>query len=101
MNADDYKIEADKYLDLALTCRNGYEHLTNADVIALAQVNATLHLANQQRVANLIAITNSAPDYAPYIAADRDSAKHHVQMVTNDRRFRARLRDEVLKGLGL
>ena len=55
MNADDYKIEADKYLDLALTCRNGYEHLTNADVIAIAQVNATLHLANQQRIANLLA----------------------------------------------
>lgn len=55
MSAGDYKAEADENLRLALTSMNGYQHLTTADLIALAQVNSTLELAEQQRIANLIA----------------------------------------------
>lgn len=54
----DYKAEVDENLTLALTCPDGYQHLRTADLIQLAQVNATMHLAEQQRIANLIALWN-------------------------------------------
>ena len=53
MNDADYKAEADANLSIALA--GGYQHLATADLISIAQVNATLHLAEQQRVANLLA----------------------------------------------
>ena len=68
MNDADYKAEADANLSIALT--GGYQHLATADLISIAQVNATLHLAEQQRVANLIAYRALHPDHGA-LAIDR------------------------------
>lgn len=52
----DYRVEADDNLKTALNYPNGYQHLRTEDLIALAQVNATLEVAAQLRIANLIAV---------------------------------------------
>jgi hypothetical protein len=53
--------EAAQNLTMALERKDGYQHLSPADLIALAQVNATLEVAAQLRIANQIALLNSAP----------------------------------------
>ena len=40
----DHAKRANEYIDLAEKCINGYEHLSVSDLIALAQVHATLAL---------------------------------------------------------
>lgn len=54
MSAVDYKVEADENIALAIEYPLGYKHLSASDLIALAQANATIALAEQQRIANLI-----------------------------------------------
>ena len=55
MNGVDYKVEADTNLSMALAYSDGYVQLSVTEILAIAQVNATLHLANQQHIANLLA----------------------------------------------
>ena len=38
----DHKVAAKEFLDLAETCIDGYQHLTVSNLIAMAQVHATL-----------------------------------------------------------
>lgn len=71
--ATDYKIEADDNLTLALEHTAGYGHLSTAHLIALAQVNATLAVAEQQRIANLIALAGQQRiDTGIYETVDHD-----------------------------
>lgn len=81
MSATDSRVEADQNLTLALQNPLGYQHLSTADLIALAQTNATLYaaeqtaeLVKQQQIANKIAValveqvgalaeTNTQPGY--------------------------------------
>jgi len=55
MSGADYKVEADTNLSMALAYSDGYVQLSVTEILAIAQVNATLHLANQQHIANLLA----------------------------------------------
>ena len=72
MNADDYKVEADTNLSMALAYSDGYVQLSVTEILAIAQVNATLHLANQKHIANLLAYQalhpNSHTDLDNYVA---------------------------------
>lgn len=49
----DFKVEAVDNIRLALEHPNGYHGMSSAELLQLAQVNATLELAEQQRIANL------------------------------------------------
>lgn len=75
MSAADYKVEADQNLALALEYPLGYKHLSTADLIALAQVNATLALAEQQRIANLIEVGR---DRDRQLDRELNDPKYHV-----------------------
>lgn len=46
---NDHKSAAKEYLDLAETCIHGYQHLSVSNLIAMAQVHATLALAQGTR----------------------------------------------------
>lgn len=60
----DHEAEAAENLTIALTRPDGYQHLRVEDVIAIAQTNAMLAVAEQQRIGNLIAVWTMTEDDA-------------------------------------
>lgn len=91
MSAADYKTEADENIKLAQEYPIGYQHLTTSDLIALAQVNATLALAEQQRIANLIAYSNVL----------EENQRDGYELTDDGKSFMDRLEAQIRKGLGL
>jgi hypothetical protein len=66
---------------------NGRTHeRTTSQIIALAQVHATMYMADQQRLANLIAVSNSAwlDDSPEHLAMSR-RARSGITRLLNGR----------------
>ncbi|GAB3125789.1 hypothetical protein [Glaciibacter psychrotolerans] len=85
----DHKAAADSYLE---ACVYDTHAMTNAEKVSLAQVHATLYLAEQQRIANLI--TTAGLNYGAV-----DFTRPWEGMQDTDR-WRA-IRADVAEGLGL
>jgi len=68
----DSMLEANQNIELALTRPDGYQHLSVADLIQLAQVNATLELAEQQRIANAITLIGFGEELGIEDAHEKD-----------------------------
>lgn len=82
MSATDSRVEAEQNLTLALQNPLGYQHLSTANLIALAHTNATIYaaeqtaeLVKQQRIANLITLVYADGDVLTVTPTDATWAR--------------------------